>query len=626
VTKELCIIALTKIYCMTHHYQTLVREITTPTLPAFITSCLNLISKSSSKAIDEPSSLRETIFGSFSLLLPRHTTIYRPFISQIRLATQQFLAPTSSDSLFVSQSFKESARRLAVLLHQTAPKNAGGQEWAKAVRDLVQGVHETADLIFRAVVEDWESSAGYTGRPVDVNQSLHGGGKTVEDFPPWTGIHAGVERITGMLEMLAEYFKGETSATVAIPLGPIVDMATRMLSIALPPSSEFSASYGAARLHPAIDRDEKDGLWSGMPQIYVGALQLTNMVAERMEEAFLSISHGSLEQLVWVFPFGKHSSEFRLASYNLTAKTLFLIGQSFDRPQVAKLSGIIRSCCHDLQPVDPNSNNFGCPESSEKKTKVQLASSHHNADTFLRSSVGVPLESRLEKTDLAVTAGELLPLLLSHIPQQYLDVSLRSLVERTAILTHNKSAMLASILNPFVGKNGRAMTSILPHLTREFGTDDIVEILLRPRMPLLPSTSTRMHMEAGIEEAPEDDEMEINPGHWSIEEDVPPTSAPFLQQDSIAVATSAVAHPGFGPSIDTLDVKVSHSKISAFGSHDSSLTVPTSGTKFIVNTVNHSLLPEQDRSDVNMDQDNDSSGDESVHLMMQLDTDSDSDG
>jgi pre-rRNA-processing protein RIX1 len=597
---------------MTHQYQTLVREITTPSLPTFIMSCLNLVSyKSSNNVVDVPSSLRETIFRSFSTLLPRHSTIYRPFISQIRLATRPFIAPTSSDGFFASRSLKEGARQLSVLLHQTATKNAGGEEWGKAVRDLIQAVHETADHAFRAIIEDWESATDYNARPIDINQPLKGGGQTTEDLPSWSGIYAGVERIIGMLELLSEYFRCETSTPVAIPLGSIMDMVTRILSIAVPQSSaEPPSNHGAARLHPAIDRDERDGLWSGMPQIYAAALQLISTIAERMEGAFLSISQSTLDQLAWVFPFGKHSPEFRLAAYNVAAKTLFHIGQSLDKPQVGKLSEIIRLCCRDLQPMDPNFNNVGTAENSEKKTKVQL-SSNHNADTFLRNVLDASSESRLEESSLFVTAGELLPMFLSHIPQQYLDISLRSVIERTAILTHNKSAMLASILNPFVGKNGKAMTSILPHLTRGFSNDDIVEILLRPRMPLIPSVSPHLFTEEGINEISQDEEMDVYPEPSSTEE------------DTVAVA----AHPGLGTAMDTPDAEHLHPNLNAFGSHNSSLSIPTSGNKFMVNTViNNSSLPKQDQTDVSMDQDEDSSGNESVHLTMQLDTDSDSDG
>ena len=70
--------------------------------------------------------------------------------------------------------------------------------------------------------------------------------------------------------------------------------------------------------------------------------------------------------------------------------------------------------------------------------------------------MGATQDVVLDDTDLIVSASELLPLFMSHIPQRHLDISLRSLVERTAILSHNKNGMLASILNPFVGKNGKA--------------------------------------------------------------------------------------------------------------------------------------------------------------------------
>jgi hypothetical protein len=424
-----------------------------------------------------------------------------------------------------------------------------------------------------------------------------------------------------MLEMLAEYFRAETSTPVATPLGLVVDMVTRVLSIVVPLSSIGSSNgHAVARLHPAIDRDERDGLWGGMPQIYVAALQLINTIAERMEEAFLSISQGSLDQLVWVFPFGKHNPEFRLTAYTLTAKTLFYIGQSYDRNQVRRLSGIIRACCKDLHSVDPILDNVGTAEAFGGKANVQLESSNHNADTLLRTTAAIPLGERVEQTELVIAAGELLPLLLSHVPQQWLDVSLRSLVERTAILTHNKSAMLASILNAFVGKNGKAMTSMLPHLAREFGDDDVVEILLRPRMPLLPTTSGKLFTE-GVKEASEDEDMDVFPEPSPIEEDMLPT-APFLQ-NAVAVA----AHPGLGHSTDTLNAECLAPNSVPFGSHGSHdtsfLTIPSIPKPLGLPAEGH--LAPKDHADVDMDQNNQSSGDESVHLTMQLDTDSESD-
>ena len=65
----------------------------------------------------------------------------------------------------------------------------------------------TADRIFRAVIEDWESSAGYVAEPVDVNEELSGGARNADDFPRWIGIDAGVQRMVGLHGMLEEYFK-----------------------------------------------------------------------------------------------------------------------------------------------------------------------------------------------------------------------------------------------------------------------------------------------------------------------------------------------------------------------------------------------------------------------------------
>src|SRR5271155_3266128 len=129
-TKRLCILSLTSIYLTTYQYQSLVREVTTPTLPNFVSSCLSLISpKSSARALDVPHSLVETIFESFCVLISQHPTIFRPYGNQIKVVIRPYLAPTLCDSHFVHFSLSQSARRVAVLLHQTAVKNTSGEEW-----------------------------------------------------------------------------------------------------------------------------------------------------------------------------------------------------------------------------------------------------------------------------------------------------------------------------------------------------------------------------------------------------------------------------------------------------------------------------------------------------------------
>ncbi|KAL2068292.1 hypothetical protein VTL71DRAFT_16390 [Oculimacula yallundae] len=610
--KELCVMTLTKIYFMTQQYQTLIREITTPTLPTFVTSCLNLISNSSKKNAGGPSSLEEVVFQSFAMLVPRHTAIFRPFASQIRTAIRPFLATTSSDAFFVSSSLSDSARRLAVILHQTSAKNTSGEEWGKAVRGLVKDIHTTADHVFRAVVEDWESSAGYIGEAVDINTELHGGSATNEDLPLWTGIHAGVERLTGRLELLADYLKVETATPVAVPLESIMDVVTRMLSIAIP-SPSSSTAKSEARLHPAIDRDERDGLWVGMPQIYVAALQLVDTMSIRLEENFLPLAQESFDQLAWVFEYGKHSLEFRLVAYIIAAKILFYIGQSFNQSQCDKFTGIYQACCQDLQEAHPNFTDLAAVDDVGGKPQ-----SNNNAEAFLRSKVTVPVEHHIANPALIDAARNLLPMFSSHLPQQYLKLATRSLIDRTAILTHNKDAMLASVLNPIFANNGAAMPSILPHLTREFQHDAIVEILLRPRMPLVPSTATRTIANEAVDEDEEDEEMELNESA-SMPNNNASTSAP-VQQDSFA----AVPQPGFGTSTDTPKHALSHH--STFGTGNPLEVIPSMNGNFsgaAESSAASTSRPEQ--ADEQMAEDEDDSDDESVHLTMQLDSDSDED-
>ncbi len=617
---------------MTLPYQTLTREITTPTLPTYIASCFNLIAKKPSSKGQAPASLEDAIFRSFAILLPRHSTTFRPFASQIRSVIRPYVAPTCSDSTFVPSSLKESARRLLIVSHQTTAKNAGGEEWAKAVRELIGETHVTADGVFRAVIEDWESVAGYIGTSVDVDHELQGGGKTKEDLPSWKGIYAGLERMTGLLELLEEYISCKTSTPVTISLGVITDLISRMLSIPIP-SSQGPKVYGGVRLHPAVDREERDALWTGMPRIYVAALKLTSSIAEVLGAGFVSLAQGSFDQLCWVFPSGKHSPSFRIIVYQVATKILENMGLSLDKLQVGKLSMIIRTCCQDLS-CGPNFDSNDIAGQGEKnQVKVHLP--NYNADTFLpKRSIALSISEPAE-TDISLAARMLLPVLLSRVPQQYLDISLRSLIERTAILASHKDAMLASILNPFIGKNGKALPTIMPHLTREFAHDDVVEILLRPRMPLLPSTSSRLLPNDASEEAAEDEVMDYDnePGSvqegiindvLSIEQDTATSVASLQSSTSLAVSQSGVTPATQNPLISGGRQDSRPANTSAIAT-----PLPTSTKEFLAHTAHLNVTKQPTPSarveaDVIMSQEEDDSDDESIHLNMELDTDSES--
>lgn len=616
---------------MAHPNQTAVREVTTPTLRAFLTSCLNLIMpKAASKREDVPPSLAHAVFCAFATLLPRYPTLYRPEVSRIRLATRSCLAPTLSDG-FVPSSLQESARRLVVLLHLTAVKNTGGDEWGKAVRDIILLVHRTADRVFRAIIEDWESTAGYIGEVADINQDLAGGSDSPDDLPPWTGIYAGVDRVTGLLALLEEYIKGETSTPVSIPLGAIMDMATRVLSVVMP---SLSDPTGGLRPHPAIDRDERDGLWSGIPRIHIAALRLIEALVDRLREGFVPLAAGAFDLLTWCFSPGRSDETLQSTSYCLARKLLLLIGKSLNRHQVSKLVPIIRSCCRDLMPSDPYTADLGPPSGTiPKESQAQMLNGHTSLQTRIGLQNGLNIQNSTASSDL-------LPLFVSHLPQKHLDIQIRSLIERTAILTHHSVAILACIMTPFIRKDGRAISSIMPYAMRETADETIVELLLRPRMPVLPAglNNTSVREPTAFDPENEDDNFTMYPDS---------SAEQYVTEGGVSTKVLA--------DIDEKEADVHHEN-PGFG-NDSSSGSPLRPSGFSFNAPDHVLpnIPQppiqtlfaarqtnavaaeppltlshppkgKEYDDIKMGEELSDSSDESVHLNMELDTDSDDQG
>ena len=467
---------------MTYQYQSLVRELTTPTLSNFVSSCLSLISpKSSAKALDVPYSLVGTIFESFCVLIPHHPTIFRPYGNQIKVVIRPYLAPTLCDRHFVPLSLSQSARRVAVLLYQTAAKNTSGEEWGKGIRTLVRDIHGTVDRVYRVVIEDWESTAGYVSQPVDINQEVHGGAKSEEDLPAWNGIDAGIQRLEGMLRLLREHFMHHTATAVNIPLDLVVDLLTRLMSVVSPTNAKGGSDYNGVRLHPAIERNERDGLWAGLGNVHMVSIEVYLVLVERLQHNFTSLAQRCLSQVAWIFSSHHHDEAFRCVVYQLMANVLPLCGSSLDKSTVALLTPAIRACCKEFPVPDDGYRS----RAQEDGGKLPINRSSANVDTFLNNKTASETVAVNNGSEVVNAARELLPLFLSHLPQQHLQGYLRAKIDQTAILTRNKEAMLASVLNPYLGKNGKPLPSILPHLCREFPIEPAVEALLRPRLPIL---------------------------------------------------------------------------------------------------------------------------------------------
>ncbi|KAM0263059.1 hypothetical protein ACHAQJ_001438 [Trichoderma viride] len=476
-SKELAIVTLTKIYILVHPYQTLVREVATPTLPAFATACLQLIKqKAEEQSLPTPMNLIETICESFSTLIPLYPPTFRPFSSQVRTAVGTYLAPTCSDEIAVPESLKRAARRLVASLHFVAAKSGGGEEWVKLVDGILKEFHITADQVLRAVDESWEATSGRTRSKVDVDGEPHGEGSSAEHLPPWSGVAAGTDRLIGLFQFLADLLSYPTKAAVAIPISGLVDTISRVCLIAR--LSKSQTWEQAIETNPSIGREEKEELWSLMPDIHVAAMTLIVALFQRLQRHMLPLVPEILDHLIRIFKSGISIPSVRMAGYTTLNAILQLAGPTLSKPAVDMLDPLVGACCRDLQqdagflkPADKPA-----PATTGKGPKNGAVTV--NTDLFLQPQANAATtEAPTLEADHRNTANELLAAILAQLPQAHLKPALRGHLDKTAILTRNRDAMLASVLNPYRDQHGRMYPSILPHLSQQFPYDQGLEIL-----------------------------------------------------------------------------------------------------------------------------------------------------
>lgn len=468
-----------KIYSLMHAYPTLVREIVTPTLPTFATACLQILKPPvSSKAAKAPYNLVETIFEALSTLLPLYPTTLRQFAGKIRAETRLYVTPTISDGVIIPASLQASSRHIALRLHMTAAKGGDSTEWAKHLDGLIKAFHFTAGLVLRGVIENWEPISGhvsdYTPQQMDFNKDPQGDGTGPDQFPSWTGIYAGSQRMIGQLDFIGEYLRCRTKTAVTIPVGAIVDIVTRMSSI-FPPTPGREKS-GLVQMNPAVGREEKDELWTVFPDIQLATMKLLLVVIQRLGRNFAPVAPESLEQLLRMFESSYRLPEIRMIVFHLTREILEICGPTMPKLTVEGLSLIIKTCCRDLL---GSAGHLKRPKLSTSTPQggAKPKSVTQNVDAFLSNKTENESLVVSLNADHVSAAAKLLTTLFSHVPQQHLPSSLRAQMLRTAILAQIKEAQVASVLHPSRDRSGRTPQVILPYLTQQFPRDECVEIL-----------------------------------------------------------------------------------------------------------------------------------------------------
>lgn len=513
----LTIVTLTRIFMLTWEFPTLIREITTPSLPTFVSTCLNNLASRQ----PTPQELKATL-ECFAQLLPRHPTIFRQRQDAVANAlTTVFENKASGDHIV------DLASRVSVLLHQCEPKNGASDKWEASLIANLHSAHAMADRTFVSIDEDWQSVTGT--QFINKNVLSESYSKAQEARPPADGpvaqfVTSGYQGLMSNLRLLNAYFASATSAPVVGSVGAVVDLLTRLMSNTISTSSTRST----IRFKRDATREERDALTEVLPRIHVACLEVLSIILDRYGNALTPALQPFLDQIMWIFHASSANVEVRTATYIVGKKILDISGQSLTKDSIAALKRYITQCCEDILPTtedkDPQTSNGNKQQSTM------------NADTFLKQSSAKP-SAKTELAGLKQAAWDLLPTLLGQLPAEHCSIALRATMDRTAVLSRHKDAVLASTLNnTSTAKAARKGNSLLPLLAREYPSDASVEALLRPRMPIL-QTGRKATATETSEEAMDEDEDSTS--EVDEEEEALPADSEVLEDDTSHDAASS---------------------------------------------------------------------------------------
>ena len=475
-TKKLCITTVTRIFFLSHGRQSLVREIMTPVLPAFITACLKSISSQSH------TSLCSVALQALGRLLPHHPATFRPFTAQVRACILPLIAPTpatlspelAENRKCVAETVANCSRRLFVLLNTCAPKKTENEAWTASLRLVVDTIHRTADRVFRSLVEDRAPSSGGSQDIFGPStERVRSGEEDQLGLPGWVGIDAGIERLEGLLKLLQSFYSTGTNFSVAVPAGITLSVVSRVLSLLVP----ANVSQSSPRLNLGFERDEREPLLLALPRIHTLAIEVLTTLTERLGSASVSFHTSTIQQCLWVLNTDAADDAVRAAIYRYVRQVVKMFGLCLPLRFKEALSACLNLCCEELLPLESKTSN----------DSVQINGS---SDSRLLSH-DRPLALRAAQ----LAADELLPLVNSHLADDYLAQSMRAQIDRMAILTQHEEIMVSSVLHPSSqAAKGNAARSILPFLARSFPDAKGTEALLRPRMPIIQIMPTPMDL------------------------------------------------------------------------------------------------------------------------------------
>ncbi|KIW76056.1 hypothetical protein Z517_10801 [Fonsecaea pedrosoi CBS 271.37] len=468
--KRIHLATVTRIFVLSQEQSVLLREVTTPLLPGFITACFGLIKPATAHVDNSVNPMLQSVLQCWIQLLPQHATVFRPFLSRIKPICLNLLEDARTTT-----STRELTIQLLCLLLSCTPKNTIAQEWSQTASNLIDSAHQSANVFFRSVIEEYEvndkARQSSVGRQ-DFSKEPKASGTDPMGLGQWVGMHDGSTRLATLLAWLGCLVSTPTSQVITVPLGPILDLTGRILAVTVP--GQASNTTDTPKYNKETSREEKGNLWLNLPRLHVSCLRLIQKLCETYGQAFLSVHESMVNQVVESFVAMTGDDMVRREVYVTFSCLLSRLNTTGLVLRETIFSTLLEHCCKDLQRAIPGSDDRGNQNPSK--------------DGFLSAkstlSVAGSLRSLERRPAVYQAAWNLLPAILTHCPM--ISRQARIEADRLSVLLNHHDAMMASVMRPMLSKDGKSRApSLLPFLARSAADCLDTEALLRPRMPVI---------------------------------------------------------------------------------------------------------------------------------------------
>lgn len=498
--KRICLTTITRIYVLTTSIQSVVREVTTPTLPVFIAASLSAIKPPTSNqdgtVIRALSPLLPAVLSSWSALIKHFASTFRPYVGSIKSICLSLVSDRSCE-----RHVQKKAIDVLSILHFCAPRNTPAMEWSQMYSQMIEAAHDTSDLVFRAIEVDWTPTIPRITK-VTRKQKVASIPTTlttdVSGLEKWTGVSEGFQRLSAHLTMLQALLTNSHYQEVDLPLGNLLDLTSRLSAVTFP-TSKFTL-----RANAEVAREEREEMWLGLPTIHVAVLKLFTALVLSFGEMLYPICNEMVSQLWEIFESSCANQDVRSAAYELLRALLDAHLALINKSDSSAVKRLVAYCCADIMSYSLR----------EKLGNSHLTNGKVNAKTLNIADAlimnGTTSENATDNApalshEIYVTAHDLLPTLFTYAPLNLLEggSAIRAQLDSTSILLEHRDGILASVLKPYQpplnaksNRSAQPNPSILPFLARSCSSEGTtrleylsIEGLLRPRMPMVISSS-----------------------------------------------------------------------------------------------------------------------------------------